>query len=211
MVAQILRLRSPREMWDSTYISESWFLKSTWYIRQIKQWIDQYAPWLKISCTEYTYSNFNQHSVSGAVANIEAFGVYAREGVDLATIWDVPGANSIGEAAFKMMTNYDGQQSGLFQTPTVVSAISTDESAISAYGFTNGEILHVILICKNIDSSPAETSVNLKNFATTGKADVYRLDSNHNGTFINTVSFSSSTLSLDIPPVSATLLVIKKS
>jgi len=207
--SKIVRLRSPREMWDPTYVAESWYVAKIWYIRQIKQWIDLYAPWLKISCTEYNYGN--DDSVSAAIANVEAFCVYAREGVDLATRWTMPKVGSITESAFKMLSNYDGQHSGLLQTPKVIHATSTDDSAISVYGFTNGEILHVVLVCKNMDRSPTATNVDLTSFATTGKADVYRLDMDHNGTLVTTLSFSSPILSVDIPPVSATLLVVRKS
>lgn len=213
IAAKLVRLRFPREMWDPTYVVESWYLEKTWYIRQIKGWIDQYASWLRISCTEYNSAGFDDDSVSGAVANVETFCVFAREGVDLATRWTMPRVGSIAESAFKMLTNYDSQNSGLLQTPLVINATSTDESAITAYGFTNNntQLLHVVLVCKNIDPppSPSKTKIDLTNFAGTGTVDVYRLDSDHNGTKVTSFKFSSSILSLEIPSVSATLLVVK--
>ena len=65
------------------------------------------CPDMKIAITEYNWGN--DDIISGAVATAEALAIFGREGVDIATRWVVPEVGTLGEQAFKMYLNYDGQ------------------------------------------------------------------------------------------------------
>ena len=61
-------------------------------------------------------------------------GIFAREGVDLATLWDPPKADQPGAYALRMYRNYDGH-GGSFGD-TWARATSTDQDKVAVYAAT---------------------------------------------------------------------------
>jgi hypothetical protein len=102
-----LRIRSTRSLWDPTYLDESWIRTPVMLIPLLRSWIDQHYPGTRLAITEYNWGG--EEDASGAVALAEVLGIFGREGVDLATYWTAPPADSPAGAAFRLYRNYDGR------------------------------------------------------------------------------------------------------
>ena len=129
LATQALRLRSTRALWDTTYVDESWINESVQLIPRMKGWIDSYYPDTKLSISEYNWGGLEH--INGALAQADILGIFGREGVDMAMLWDAPKSNQPGAFAFRMYRNYDGNGSQFGDVS--VSAASEDQSQLSVY------------------------------------------------------------------------------
>jgi Glycoside hydrolase family 44 len=206
------RLKSVKELYDSTWVSDSWIggqgdndanhYSKPNLIPRVKAWINQYCPGTKLAITEYNWGNDN--TGSGAVAQAEVLAVFAREGVDMATRWIAPDANTKAERGFSIFLNYDG--AGAKVSGDSVAATSANVDQIGAYAFHGNQRTMVLLT--NKDTVTHDVALTF--------------DSTHSGTWklygftgtsalaqIGTNSINGSTLTLSaLPPISASLLVI---
>jgi hypothetical protein len=149
------RLRSLKELYDPTWVSESWIADlgdgdANHYdkpnlIPRARAWIDQYCSGTKLAITEYNWGN--DGTASGAVAQAELLGIFAREGVDLATRWVAPSANSRVERAYTLFLDYDGAGSKVQGNSVAAQSANVDQ--IGAYAFTSGGRTMVLLTNKD--------------------------------------------------------------
>ena len=126
---QKLRMNATRSLWDPTYRDESWINKSIMLIPQMHEWIDESYPGTGTALTEYNFGAL--HHITGALVQADALGIFGRERLDLATLWDPPTVNQPGAFAFKMYRNYDGENSefGNLSLP----AATLDQNRVSIY------------------------------------------------------------------------------
>ncbi|ADJ49533.1 endoglucanase [Amycolatopsis mediterranei S699] len=127
---QALRLRSTRQLWDPTYVDESWINDKIRFIPRMKDMVARNYPGTKTAITEYSWGAFD--SVNGALAQADVLGIFGREGLDLATLWTAPSAGQPVADAFRMYRDYDGR-GGRFGD-TRIRATSTDQDKVSIYG-----------------------------------------------------------------------------
>ena len=130
VATQALRLRSTRSLWDPTYVSESWINAPIALIPTFRGWVASDYPGTKLAIGEYNWGGLE--SVNGALAEAEVLGIFGREGLDLAALWDPPTASQPGAFAFRMYRNYDG--SGSAYGDTWVQSTSADQSQLAIYG-----------------------------------------------------------------------------
>lgn len=208
-----LRLRSLKELYDSTWVSESWIgqdlgdTDSNHYnkpdlIPRVRAWIDTYCAGTKLAITEYNWGNDN--TVSGAVAQAEALAIFAREGVDLATRWVAPSGGTNAEKGFSIFLNYDGAGSKV--QGDSVGAISTSIDQIGAYAFHGNAQTFVLLTNKDTVAHDVTLSFNAGHAATWklyGFTGTTALAQTGNGNIAGT-SLAVSAL----PALSANLLVV---
>ena len=209
------RLRATRALWDPTYTTEDW--EGYWFpttygvpqiIRNMKSWISQYYPGTKTAITEYNFGGTTSSSsgINAAMTQADIFGIFGREGLDLATIWGPPtssSSNSIG-AVFKLFLNYNGA-GGRFGNVSVssTSTVAAD-SVLPGTGSTDGQYvlavygaqrssdnaLTLVVVNKSIVLSqyPYSTSaaeaftapITIQNFTPNGtSATVYQMLSGH--------------------------------
>lgn len=76
--------------------------------------IDKYYPGTKLALTEYNLANISKESTTGksvisAIAETEALGAFADQGVYLATYWGTLSLCPYVTSAINLYTNYDGQ------------------------------------------------------------------------------------------------------
>jgi len=202
-----IRMRLHRELWDSSFYLESWNAKPAYYLRRLRN----LAPaWLSMSCTEWNYQKgFNDDDVVGAVISLDALAVYAREGVELATKWSAPRAGTVMDyALLQFLNNFDQQGSGIAGSSYL--NISTSSDMIGAHGFMSAEgQLCVLLIGRQVQKS-VDVDVQLPK----GVEDVsvYRLDAVHTQPGgAEKVTAAQGMVSINIPAVSAALVVVAKS
>jgi hypothetical protein len=159
---QALRLRSTRALWDPTYRDESWIggddQPTDWrYVRLIprmRDWVNAHYPGTKLALTEYNWGGLEH--INGALAQADILGIFGREGLDLATLWNYPDTNTNlgyensetqpGAYAFRLYRNYDGA-GGKFGDVSV-SAASADQSQLAIYAAQRSSDSALTLVIK---------------------------------------------------------------
>ena len=114
---QLLRNRSTRSLWDPNYVDESWIASTginggrVNLINLMKSWVNTYYPGTKIGITEYNWGA--EGHMNGATTQADIWGIFGREGLDLANRWTTPATDSPTYLAMKMYRNYDGSRLGV--------------------------------------------------------------------------------------------------
>lgn len=206
------RLRSTRSLWDANYVDESWIKDAgpdggiVRLLPRMREWVAQYYPGTKLAITEYNWGALNH--INGALAQADVLGIFGREGLDLATLWEPPKANEPGAFAFRMYRNYDGQGSQFGETS--VHAGSTDQGKLAVYAAQRGSDGALTIMVINKSTSPIEGALKLNGTAESGYAQLYRygvadLTQIERGADL---SFDGSELVTTYPAQSISLLVI---
>ena len=133
LATQRLRLRSTRSLWDPTYVDESWIgdedNPTVELIPQMHSWVNNNYPGTKLALTEYNFGGLEH--INGALAQADALGIFGRERLDFATLWDPPNINQPGAFAFRMYRNYDGNGSTFGEQ--ALSAESSNQGKLAVY------------------------------------------------------------------------------
>lgn len=201
-----LRLRSVRELWDPTYVSESWINQPIALIPLLRSWVDARCPGVKLALTEYRWGA--DDGASSALAHAEVLAIFGREGLDLATRWVAPEPFSRVEDAFRVFLDYDG--AGARVDGDSVRATSDGPDALGSYAIAGpaGE-LWVLLI--NRDTLPLEATVDASGLTQAGDWPVYRYDGTTPLAAAGTVTVSAAGASfvLELPARSVTLVAAR--
>ena len=198
---QAKRFRSLKELYDPTFISESWVNQNVNMIPRLHDWIENNCPGTKIAITEYKFGS--DDGVSGVLAQAEVLAIFGREGVDLATRWVAPDDNSHAENAFKLYLNYDGN--GTKVEGDSVSAISSNNDEVGSYAIHNSVTNKLYLLLFNKHTTPKEATINLGNSPLA--IAVYGFNSGENLSFIENITAHSQII-YTLPVYSARLMVI---
>jgi hypothetical protein len=172
---QALRLRSTRQLWDPTYVDESWIKQMNWdggivqLIPRMHAWVDNNYPGTKIAISEYSWGALGY--LNGALAEADVLGIFGREGLDLATLWGPPTSTQPGAYAFRMYRNYDGQGHGFGDVS--VSATSADQGQLAVYAARRSGDGALTLMIINKTGAPLTSTVSLSNFIPAPTAQVY--------------------------------------
>jgi mannan endo-1,4-beta-mannosidase len=209
------RLQAPRALWDSTYREKSW-IDAQWgkpirLIPWLSEKIAKQYPGTKLSMTEYNFGAPGH--ISGALAQVDALGVFGREGLVLASYWgNGSGVGPLPDyiaAAFRLYRNYDGK-GGTFGD-TSVSARAPDVTKASVFAATDSKHpgqLTVVVINKDLRANYAGTLV-IQGSTKYRIARAYRIDKK--GPRVEArepaIDIHDNRLSVELPPLSATLLV----
>ena len=113
---QARRLRSTRSLWDPNYIDEGWIGRDQWatqrqpnrnavmLIPRLRALLDARYPGTRLGVTEWNWGAENE--LSGGLAAADALGIFGREGLDLATYWTTPGADTPAASAFALFSEF---------------------------------------------------------------------------------------------------------
>ncbi|MEI9933090.1 MAG: hypothetical protein WDM89_21795 [Rhizomicrobium sp.] len=94
---QLLRNRSTRQLWDPNYTSESWINDKVELIPRMKDWISSYYyTGTPIGITEYNWGD--EKKINGATTQADIYGIFGREGLDMATRWTVRHGDALDRA-----------------------------------------------------------------------------------------------------------------
>ena len=206
------RLQAPRSLWDSSYIETSWITGccsngAINLIPWLKGKIDAHYPGTKLSISEYNYGA--GPSISGGLAEADVLGVFGREDIFAASLWEMSSVNSsFIFGGFALYRNYDG--SGGTFGDTSVSASTSDVVMATAYGSTTaGGGVVVVVVNKDAGEKVAGITVSAPT-AFTG-ADVYTLTSAsaspQKGASLTAVA--TNAFSFKMPGYSASTIVFK--
>jgi hypothetical protein len=202
---QLRRNRSTRTLWDPDYFDDSWINSTVQLIPLLKYWTSSHYSGTKSGITEYNWGA--ESHINGATAQADVLGIFGREGLDLATRWASPPAGSPVHTAFAMYRNYDGRGSGFGDLSIATDVPQPDDlSAFAAVRTSDGK-LTVMIVNKVLDGTTT-ANVSLANFAAATKAEAWQMTAKNRILRLTDVPVSGSTLSLDVPAQSITLLVI---
>ncbi len=210
---QALRLRTTRSLWDPSYVDESW-IKGTeagntavQLIPRMRDWVAKNYPGIKLAISEYNWGALD--SMNGALAQADVLGIFGREGLDLATLWDKPATSDPGAFAFRMFRNYNGQ-GGTFGD-TSVSATSADQGQLAVYAARRGGDGALTLMVVNKSTDSLTSQINLVGFTSAGTAQVYRYSATNLQAIVRQADQPvGSTTSATFPASSITLMVLPK-
>ncbi|MFA5657870.1 MAG: glycoside hydrolase family 44 protein [Oscillospiraceae bacterium] len=150
------RMQSVRTLWDSSYIENSGIGKTKQQylplLITLQASVNTYYPGTKIALTEYNFGGGDH--ISGGIAQVDALGVFAGNGVYLANLSQVNDSNIFQRLALNLYTNYDNEGSGFGDT--FIPSQSSDIEASTSYA--------------SIDSSDDEKTVKLILTNKTGKS-----------------------------------------
>ena len=201
-------LRSTRSLWDPSYVDESWigqYYGAVQLIPRMKAWVAQYDPGIKVSISEYSWGATDQ--LVGALAEADILGIFGWQGLDFATMWNVPAATQPVAFSFLLYRDYDGTGHGFGGES--VQATSADQASVSAYAAERGSTT-LTLVLINKTSSDLVTPVTLANPAPTAVAQMF----SYGGADLTAIHklpsflFSSGTAAVKVPAMSMNLVVV---
>jgi hypothetical protein len=202
----LLRNQTTRVFWDTNYVDPSWINQVIRLIPRMKSWVASYYPGTKIGITEYNWGA--EGYINGATAQADIYGIFGREGLDLATRWTTPNTGTPTYNAMKMYRNYDGTNS-TFGDTSISDTVSTNVDYVSSFAAVRSSdgAMTVMLINKQLTAS-ATVTLNLANFVPAGTAQVWQLTSANTISRLSDINFSGNTVSNAVPPQSITLYVL---
>ncbi|WP_231933576.1 glycoside hydrolase family 44 protein [Micromonospora coxensis] len=163
------RLRSTRQLWDPTYVDESWINKPVRMIPRMRELVDQHYPGTKIAMTEYSWGAYGH--LNGALTQADILGIFGREGLDMANLWTAPEGDEPVAHAFRIYRNYDGK-GGAFGD-TSVKATSADQGKLAIYAAERSSDKALTMVVVNKTGDELTSPVALTG-ASAGTAQVYR-------------------------------------
>src|SRR6185369_8082114 len=186
---QQLRNRSTRSLWDPNYVDATWINDKVQLIPRIRNWVAAYYPGLKTAITEYNWGA--ESHINGATTQADIYGIFGREGLDIATRWTTPDASTPTYKAMKIWRNYDGNKSAFGETSVSASAPNPDNlSAFAATRASDGAM--TVMVISKVLSGSTPVTVNLANFAAAGSAQAWQLTSANAITHLSDVALSGS-------------------
>jgi hypothetical protein len=205
---QLRRNRSTRSLWDTTYVDESWINDRVQLVPRLRSLVNTNYPGTSIGITEYNWGA--ESHINGATAQADIFGIFGREGLDMAARWTTPAASTPTYKAMKMYRNYDGNKSTFGETSVAATLSNPDTvSAFAAQRSTDGA-LTVMVINKYLSSNTPAT-INLANFTHGGVAEVWQLTAANTITRLANVAIGGGSFGVTLPPQSITLLVVAQA
>ncbi|HLJ49266.1 MAG TPA: glycoside hydrolase family 44 protein [Bryobacteraceae bacterium] len=204
---QLLRNRSTRSLWDPTYVDESWINDTVMLIPRLRSWANTYYfSGTPIGLTEYNWGA--ESHINGATTQADIFGIFGREGLDMAARWTTPDPSTPTYKAMKMYRNYDGNRSTFGDTSVRASVPNPDSLSAFAATRSSDSALTVMVINKDLNNSTPVT-LSLANFGTSGTAQVWQLTSANVITRLTDLNYNGGSLNLTAPRQSVTLLVLR--
>jgi len=202
---QLRRNRSTRSLWDPAYVDETWINDKVQLIPRMKNWVATNYPGTATGITEYNWGA--EAHINGATTQADVYGIFGREGLDMAARWTTPAATTPTYKAMKMYRNYDGNRSGFGDTSVVASVPNPDVVAAFAAQRTADGALTIMVVGKALSGTTAAT-VTLANFQHLGTAQVWQLTTANSITRLADISISGTSFSTTVPAQSITLFVI---
>lgn len=136
----------------------------------MKQWVAQNYPGTKLSLSEYNLSVGD--AMTNALIQADVLGIFAREGLDLATRWPMGNDGDLIRYAFRIYRDYNGNHAKFGNT--WVRSVSGNQSKLAVYGARrSGDGAYTILVI-NKTSGVLESPLNLSGISPSGNAQVWR-------------------------------------
>jgi glycosyl hydrolase family 44 len=202
---QLRRNRSTRSLWDPNYVDETWINDRVRLIPRLKGWVSTYSPGTPVGITEYNWGA--EGHINGATAQADIYGIFGREGLDMAARWTTPDPTTPTYKAMKMYRNYDGSKSAFGDTSVAAAVPNPDNVSAFAAVRSPDDALTVMAVNKQLSGS-APITVNVANYAGTGPVRAWQLTSANAITRPADVAYGGNSFSATLPAQSVTLFVL---
>src|SRR6202789_4255519 len=139
-------------------------------IPRFRGWVSTYSPGPLLSLSEYSIDSGNK-SIVDAIAEMDVLGIFGREPIDFADMWNPPGPQDPIAYAFRMFRNFDGNGSQFGDTS--VSAVSSDQGSLSIYAAQRSSDNAVTILVINKTTGALSSAIALSNLNLPSTAQVY--------------------------------------
>ncbi|HFC11959.1 MAG TPA: hypothetical protein ENJ56_03870 [Anaerolineae bacterium] len=171
---QARRLESTRNLWDRDYVDKTWIDQPIYLIPRMRDWVDANYPGTKLALTEYNWGGLEH--LNGALAQADILGIFGREGLDMAMLWDPPERLQPGAFAFRMYRNYDGFGGKFGDQLLAANSADADQLAIFAASRREDGAVTIMVINKSLLDLQATLSLDgMQGFS--AEAQTYRYGS----------------------------------
>ena len=205
------RIQSPRSLWDSTYVENSWIAGSLGnnaisLLPMLSSKIRAHYPGTKLSITEYNYGGSN--AISGAIAQADVLGLFGRNGVFAAANWGLYSGAKSQLAGFKSFINYDrlgskfGNQ-GLF----VTGETPVENSVYASTDSTKPGRTTIVVINKTVGTTPFK--LKFSGYSVKAARAYTTVDIQFDTPTASNLQFAGDTVKYDAPPQSVTTIEVK--
>ena len=202
---QSLRNRSTRALWDPAYTDVSWIGDQVVLIPRLRGWVAAYYPGLQTAITEYNWGA--EGHINGATTQADLYGIFGREGLDIAARWTTPDPATPTYKAMKMYRNYDGNRSGFGETS--VAAAVPDPDTLSAFAALRaGDGALTVMVISKVLSGATPVTLALGNFVPAGPVQVWQLTAANAITRLADASAGAAGFTATVPAQSVTLFVL---
>jgi PKD repeat protein len=205
---QLIRNQTTRSLWDPNYKDPSWIGQAVgqavYLIPRLKGWVNTYFPGLEVAITEYNWGAENH--INGATTQADIYGIFGREGLDMATRWTVPDPSTPTYKAMKLYRNYDDRHSTFGDTSVAAAVPNPDNLSAFAAVRSSDSALTVMVINKVTGSTPVTLA--LANFSGSGSAQAWQLTSANAITRLSDLSYTGTSLNATVPGQSITLFIL---
>lgn len=199
------RMQTVRTLWDPDYSELSMvhsYRQYTPLIPILQASIKLYYPGTKLSFSEYNFGGGGD--ISGGIAEADALGCFASQGVYLACL-SPNGKDSIYQkAAINLYTNYDGEGSSFGDT--LVYSDNNDDENSSVFAAVNGSDLSRLTVVASNKNYTMDKEITFKitSYADYDSAVVYGFDSESADIVrLGTISdIKGNTFEYSMPPLS---------
>ena len=214
------KLQAARSLYDETYVENSWlqpyFGKYFPLLPNIQKSIDEYYPGTKIAISEYNLADIANEKTTGknvvsAIAEAEALGAFAENGVYFATYWGTLPECPYVESAINLYTNYDGKGSDFGDT--LVETETDDLSKAAAFAaIDENNDSNVDIILSNKDNTSSQKAVITIDGSSSDykSAVVYAVEQDHSDIRIIDVQndLSGNQIEVTLSPLSVVHVVV---
>jgi len=200
---KLRRNRSTRSLWDPNYTDETWIADKVRLVPRLKNWVDTHYPNTKIGVTEYNWGA--ESDINGATAQADVYGIFGREGLDIANRWTTPATNTPAYNAMKIYRNYDGNKSTFGETSVQTTVANPDN--LSAFSAVRADGALTVMVVSKYLTGNTPVSINLANFSGT-TAQAWQLAGVGGITRVADVNVNGGVLATTVPSPSVTLFVI---
>jgi PKD repeat protein len=204
------RNRSTRSLWDPTYTDETWINDRVQLIPRLRAWANTYYyAGTPIGITEYNWGA--EDHINGATTQADVYGLFGREGLDIATRWTTPATTTPTYQAMKMYRNYDGNRSTFGET-SVRAATTANPDTLSVFAAqrSNDSAMTVMVISKVL-SGTTPVTINFSNFIAGGAVQRWQLTASNSITRLSDMVPSGQSVATTVPAQSITLFVVPAS
>jgi hypothetical protein len=215
---QALALQIFRDYWDPTWVSAGSDIDQEWTtfiqpnktipfrIPRMRAIVNMIYPGTPLSFTEWNAAIAGESDFSTALGDADAYGIFGRERMYLASRWTAPVSTNPNYQALKLYRNYDGHHH-TFESTSVADANSANPNLFSSYAAINptGTTMTVMVLNKAPETTYAGQFA-ISGF-TPARVTTYTL-SQRNPTTIAASAQQAWSSIMSFAPYSATLLVV---
>lgn len=155
------RLQAPRSLWDRTYSEDSWISVDTGLgpirlIPRVQETIAANYPGTRLSFSEYNYGGGNH--ISGALAQADALGVFGREGVFAAALWELEMDQRFLYAGMAIFRDFDGAGGAFGDVSVQAETADVEQTSVYASVDASGSN-RVVLVAINKSDRAKTTGI----------------------------------------------------